>query len=168
MSEPYLSEVRMFAGNFAPRGWALCQGQLLSIAQNEALFSLLGTTYGGDGQTTFALPDLQGRVPIHANPTYPQGAKGGTEAVTLLTGQIPSHTHQTMATTSAGNQTLPTDQLWATTATTNYHDGSGQTPVLMSAQTIAVQGGSQPHDNMMPTLTVSFIISLEGIYPSQN
>ncbi|MBL0386543.1 phage tail protein [Tumebacillus sp. ITR2] len=168
MSEPYMGEIRMFAGNFAPVGWALCQGQVLSIAEYDALFALLGTTYGGDGVTTFALPDLQGRVPLQSNSTYPLGAKAGSETVTLITNQLPAHSHAPLATTAQGTQNSPGNAIWAATGVTDYSDGSGSTPVNMSPQAITAVGGNQPHTNMMPTLTLSFIIALEGIFPSQN
>jgi microcystin-dependent protein len=174
MSESYLGEIRMFAGNFAPQGWDLCNGQLLSIAENEALFVLLGTTYGGDGQTTFGLPDLRGRVPIHVGPNYNLGAKGGTETVTLTANQMPTHTHTVQAITDAGNTSSPSNLLWAgTSGYSNYSndkDGTGNPlpRVQMNAATISSVGGNQLHDNMMPTVTISFIISLYGVFPSQS
>ncbi len=174
MSEQYVGEIRMFAGNYAPVGWAFCDGSLLSISQNELLYSLLGTTYGGDGQTTFALPDLRGRVPLHmgTNPQtgtqYVQGQRAGVEMVTLVKNQLPAHTHPVFAQTLTDTvQTgTPTNATWAPSDfnrfSTNPPDGS------MSPGAITSQGGSQPHDNMMPFLTVSFIIATEGIYPSQD
>lgn len=167
MSESYLGEIRMFAGNYAPNGWALCNGQLLSISENEALFALLGTTYGGDGQTTFALPDLQGRIAIHPSTNYPRATKSGTETVTLVQSELPAHTHvpNANAVHSAGN--YPTDALWSANNTTNYSDGAGATPINMNPQLVSTVGGGQPHDNMMPTLTISFIISLYGYFPPQ-
>lgn len=173
MSESYLGEIRMFAGNFAPQDWAFCNGQLLNISENEALFVLLGTTYGGDGQTTFKLPDLRGRVPIHVSPQYSLGNAGGTEMVVLTTNQIPNHTHPVQAVTATGNTPSPSNMLWAgTSGYSNYsNDKDGaENPlpqVPMNATTIASVGGSQPHDNMMPSVTISFIISLNGIFPSQ-
>lgn len=164
MSESYLGEIRMFAGNFAPQGWALCNGQLLSIAENEALFALLGTTYGGDGQTTFALPDLQGRVAIHPNTTYVRGTKGGSETVTLVTNQLPQHTHIANANSTTSTGDTPANSIWGATIQQNFGSGATQN---MSAQTIAAVGGNQPHENMMPTTTISFIISLYGIFPPQ-
>ncbi|MGN7360496.1 phage tail protein [Paenibacillus sp. SAF-054] len=167
MSESYLGEIRMFAGNFAPQGWALCNGQILSIAENEALFALLGTTYGGDGQTTFALPDLQGRVAVHPSSTYQRGSKGGTETVTLTQSQLASHTHIAHANTSYANAAVPQNNVWAKTPVTYFADGSSANRVNMNAQTIAPVGNGQPHDNMMPTVTISFIISLYGVFPPQ-
>lgn len=165
MSEAYLGEIRMFAGNYPPNGWALCNGQELSISQNDALFSLLGTTYGGDGLTTFAVPDLQGRIPIHPNAKYPQGAKAGSESVTLTSPQLPAHTHQAMSNSAIGTEDAPSNAVWASRALKTY--SSGTTLVGMSAQTLSPAGGSQPHDNMMPTTTISFIISLYGVFPPQ-
>jgi microcystin-dependent protein len=168
MSDCYLGEIRMFAGNFAPVGWALCQGQLLNISENDALYALLGTTYGGDGATTFGLPDLQGRVPIHPSSTYPLATKGGTESVTLITDQMPTHTHVPSASSTTGTQASPSGNVWAASGTSIYSNGSGQIPVGMNAQSISAEGGNQPHENMMPTLTLSFIIALQGIYPTQS
>lgn len=168
MSEPYIGEIRLFAGNFAPMDWALCDGSLLSIAENEALFSLLGTTYGGDGQTTFALPDLRGRVPIHRSTTYPLGSKAGTETVTLITNQLPAHTHTVNASTAPGDAENPSNALWAQSPQTSYDNTANPTLAAMNPTSVTSVGGNQPHDNMMPTLTVSYIISLYGIYPSQN
>jgi microcystin-dependent protein len=175
MSEPFLGEIRMFAGNFAPQGWAFCQGQILPIAQNTALFSLLGTTYGGNGQTTFALPDLRGRLPM--NPGQGPGLSprslgqvGGSETVTLLTNQMPAHTHQLNASNQEGNASAPTGSLMSAfpsdATAICYHDGNPNT--TMSPQAIGATGGSQPHDNMPPFLCVNFIIALEGIYPSHS
>lgn len=166
MSEPYLGEIRMFGGNFAPSGWALCNGQLLSISEYSELFTLLGTTYGGDGQVTFALPDLQGRVPIHSGTAYPLGAKGGSETVTLTSTQLPAHTHTAMASTASGTADSPANAVWASRTLRTY--SSGTTTVGMNPQAIAPVGGSQPHDNMMPSTVISFIISLYGIFPPNN
>lgn len=168
MSEPYIGEIRMFAGNYAPVGWALCNGQKLNIAEYQALYSLLGTTYGGDGQTTFALPDLQGRVPIHPNTTYPLGVKTGVETVTLISNQLPVHSHVPNASTTLASNPAPSGNVWALNAGNVFSDGTGQTPVAMNGQAITSVGSSQPHDNMMPSLTVSFIIALEGVYPQQS
>ncbi|MVP00985.1 phage tail protein [Paenibacillus lutrae] len=168
MSDCYLGEIRMFAGNFAPRGWALCNGQVLSIAEYEALYVLLGTTYGGDGQTTFALPDLQGRVPIHKNPTYPWGNKGGTETVTLTSNQLASHTHIANANSTLATDSTPQNNVWSTSSSRHFASGGpGITPVNMNNQALSSVGGNQPHDNVMPSLTISFIIALEGVFPSQ-
>ena len=173
MSEPFLGEIRMFGGNFAPRGWATCDGQILPIAQNTALFSLLGTTYGGNGTTTFALPDLRGRVPLHVGQgpglsPYSLGESTGTESVTLLTSQMPAHSHpinatQT-ATTSDPNGTVPANEAAGRTAI--YGDRPDGT--VMNAGMCGMAGGSQPVPNLQPLLCVTFIIALEGIYPSRN
>ncbi|MFC4098079.1 phage tail protein [Paenibacillus xanthanilyticus] len=165
MSDSYLGEIRIFAGNYAPQGWALCQGQLLSIAENEALFALLGTTYGGDGQTTFGLPDLRGRLPVHPSTAIPLGSQGGTETETLTLNQLPAHTHTANANTAAGNANMPDNHVWAGSALQNYNTGGEL--VGMNAHALAPVGGNLPHDNMMPSLTVSFIISLYGVFPPQ-
>lgn len=166
MSEPYIGEIRMFGGNFAPKGWAFCNGQVLSISENDALFSLIGTTYGGNGQTTFALPNLQGRLPLHAGSGLSLGQMGGAETVTLTQNQMPAHTHAAGANEGAGQKPTPAGGIWANSTLTQFAnvapDGN------MSPQAIDAFGGSQPHDNMMPSLCVSFIISLFGIYPTQN
>lgn len=164
--ETYVGEIRMFAGNFAPQGWALCDGSLLSIAENDVLFSLLGTTFGGDGQTTFALPDLRGRIPLGINPsTYPQGQKGGAETVTLLPNQIPVHTHTVGAQVEAGTTTHPEGAVWAQAAQSAFASVNADKP--MNAQAVLATGGNQPHENMMPYLPINFIISLYGVYPQQ-
>ena len=172
MSEPFLGEIIMFGGNFAPRGWAFCSGQLLSIAQNTALFSILGTTYGGNGQTTFALPDLRGRVPIHPGSgpglsPYSLGEQGGVENVTLLITQMPAHGHvaTSNASTAAANDTLPTGNFLASD---NQYQTASNTQMNANAVTIAPSGGSQPHANIQPFTCVNFIIALEGIFPSRN
>lgn len=172
MSNPYVGEIRMFGGNFAPAGWMFCQGQLLPISENDTLFTLIGTTYGGDGQSTFALPDLQGRLPLHAgqgpglSQTYQLGEKGGVESVTLTTNQIPIHTHPLTGAAINGSQGGPANALLAnSTLVTPY---APETPnVPMAANSISAVGGSQPHDNFQPYLCVSFIISLFGIFPPQ-
>jgi len=168
MSESYLGEIRMFAGNFAPSGWALCNGQLLNISENEALYALIGTTYGGNGQDTFALPDLQGRVAIHPSTNYPRASKSGTETVTLTQSQLPAHTHVPNANSTVSTGSTPANSLWAANPNLNFSNGSGSTPVNMNALLVSPIGGNQPHDNMMPTVTISFIISLYGIYPPQH
>jgi microcystin-dependent protein len=156
----------MFAGNFAPVGWMLCQGQLLPISQYETLFNLIGTTYGGDGQSTFALPNLQSRVPIHQGPGFVIGQAAGEETVTLTTNQIPSHSHVALAYNGNGNQAGPGGGVWASS---NLNQFTATAPsTQMSAQLIGSSGGSQPHDNMLPFLVVNFIISLFGVFPSQN
>jgi microcystin-dependent protein len=178
MSSPFIGEIRMFAGNFAPQGWALCQGQLMPISENDALFSLIGTTYGGDGQSTFALPNLQSRIPVHQGQGFVIGQTGGTEMVTLTTQQIPAHTHVVQTTTSPGanakatpngnflaDQTLaspPNPQPFTYAAFVN--DANQRT---LAASSIKTAGGNQPHDNMVPFLCINFIISLFGVYPSQ-
>jgi microcystin-dependent protein len=169
MSDPYTGEIRMFGGNFAPSGWAFCNGQLLPISENDALFTLIGTTYGGDGQETFALPDLQGRIPIHQGPNFTIGQKGGVETVTLTIQQIPIHTHPPQCKSTAGELGSPQNAVWAASATnqTLYTDSPPTAGVTMSSACMTNDGGSQPHENMMPYLVISFIISLFGIYPSQ-
>lgn len=170
MSDPYVGEIRLFAGNFAPVGWALCQGQLVAIAENDVLYSLIGTTYGGDGQNTFALPDLRGRVPVHQGqgPGLSQrtmGQTGGTETVTLQSGQTPAHSHPALASTATASLGAPGGNLLAATTGSTYGTGPATTPMASGAITSA-WGNPQPHENMAPTLTVNYIISLYGIYPS--
>ncbi len=181
MSNPMIGEIRIFAGNFAPRDWAFCEGQLLSIAQYQSLFSLLGTMYGGDGRTSFGLPDLRGRVPIHSGQgpglsSYQQGQKGGVESVTLAAQQIPAHTHTVSATAKAvaggGNQSAPGDHTWAADprgATNIYSDATPDTDMKAGSVEVTAEntGGSQAHENRSPYLPVKFIIALEGIYPSR-
>lgn len=167
MSEAYLGEIRMFGGNYAPMGWALCNGQLLAISENEALYTLLGTTYGGDGQSTFALPDLRGRVAVHRNQSYPLGMKAGTETVTLTSNQLAQHTHIVNASSSNATINEPVNAVWGNSSLQNYTDVQGKTLINMNQQIVSSTGGSQPHDNMMPTTTISFIISLYGMYPPQ-
>lgn len=170
MSEPFVGEIRMFAGNFAPRGWAFCDGQLLAVSQNDALFSLLGTIYGGDGRTTFGLPDLRGRIPIHAGSgpgLSPRrlGSKGGEEKVTLTVNQLPSHTHTMQASSQAATEALPQNRVPAQSDEPFYGvDGPFVNFATQGALTI---GGSQPHTNVMPFLCIHFIIALFGIYPSR-
>jgi microcystin-dependent protein len=171
MSQPFIGEIRMFGGNFAPAGWAFCDGQLMAISQNDALFTLIGTTFGGDGQETFALPDLQSRVPVHmgsapGGSTYTLGEKAGVESVTLTTQQIPVHNHPLMAQTNAGNQSSPVNTICAQSGARQYVVAN--TNATMTATAISPAGGSQPHENMMPFLVISFIISLFGIFPQQN
>lgn len=170
MSEPFVGEIRMFAGNFAPRGWAFCDGQLLAVSQNDALFSLLGTIYGGDGRTTFGLPDLRGRIPIHAG-TGPGlsprrlGQKSGAEKVTLTTNQLPSHRHDWTATTSNGQSRDPVNRIPAAVPGTYYTAAANETQFNSGAVTDT--GGSQSHSNLQPFLCINFIIALFGIYPSR-
>jgi microcystin-dependent protein len=160
----------MFGGNFAPLGWAFCNGQLLSISENNALFSLIGTTYGGDGVATFGLPDLRGRIPIHmgqGNGLSPRtiGERAGVEQVTLTTPQLPAHTHKANCSTAAGNQGGPINGLWAATSTLTPYSTDASALQPMGAGTIENDGGNQPHENRMPYLAVAFIIALEGLYP---
>ena len=171
MSEPFVGEIRMFAGNFAPRGWAFCDGQLLAVSQNDALFSLLGTIYGGDGRTTFGLPDVRGRLPIHAG-TGPGlsnrtlGAKGGQESVTVTVNQLPAHSHQAKASGDVANELGPvSDNVLANTAAPIYVAGGGS--ATMGSGAIGNTGGSRNHTNLMPYLCIHFIIALFGIYPSR-
>jgi microcystin-dependent protein len=172
MSEPFVGEIRMFAGNFAPRGWAFCDGQLLAVSQNDALFSLLGTIYGGDGRTTFGLPDLRGRLPVHAGSgpglsPVRLGAKGGAEKVTLTVPQLPSHTHPYQGTTLAGDQSVPTSNVvGGRTGDNTYIEDAAST--AMSSSSVGNTGGSSSHTNLQPFLCVHFIIALFGIYPSRN
>jgi microcystin-dependent protein len=168
MSGPYVGEIRMFGGNFAPAGWAFCEGQILSIDQNPTLFQLIGTTYGGDGQTTFALPDLRGRIPVHVGTGFAQGQAGGAETVTLTTAQIPAHSHvpQCNASSNGGVTSPSPNSVWGgVTASSPY--SNVPTDSTMNAASIGSAGGSQPHDNFMPYLCISFIISLFGVFPSQ-
>src|SRR5271170_3553712 len=165
MSQPYVGEIRMFGGNFAPFGWMFCQGQLLPISQNEALFNLIGTTYGGDGQSTFGLPDLRGRLPIHIGPGFVLSANGGSENVTLNTNQIPAHTHTVFATTNGNTASLPGGNYLAA-GPDIYDQNKPGTNTMVAA--ISSVGGSQPHSNFQPYLCVNFILSLFGIFPSQS
>jgi microcystin-dependent protein len=165
MAQPYVGEIRMFAGNFAPAGWMFCEGQLLPISENETLFQLIGTTYGGDGQSTFGLPDLRGRVPLHQGNGFTLAEAAGVETVTLTTQQIPVHTHVLAASDQAGNQVSPSGNLPARSFDVKPYiseppDGD------FNAAAIGPVGGSQPHTNFQPYLCVDFIISLFGIFPS--
>jgi len=168
MSQPFVGEIRLFAGNFAPQGWALCDGQLLSIADNDVLFALIGTTYGGDGQTTFALPDLRGRVPQHTGPAEPLATMAGFETVTLTAAQMPAHTHLLAASTAAqgGDSADPTNRIWAPSDARTFTTASPD--AVMHATALAPTGSAMAHDNMMPFLAVNYIISLFGIFPSSN
>ncbi|MFK7972210.1 MAG: phage tail protein [Bacteroidia bacterium] len=172
MSEPFVGEIRMFAGNFAPRGWAFCDGQLMAVSQNDALFSLLGTIYGGDGRTTFGLPDLRGRVPIHTGQgaglsNRRLGAKSGQENVTLVTNQLPSHNHGFKASTGSGTDSNPSGKYLAASPNVRLFR-PGAPAVAMDASTSTATGGSRSHTNLMPTLCIHFIVALVGIYPSRN
>jgi microcystin-dependent protein len=177
MSSPYVGEIRMFAGNFAPAGWAFCNGALIPISENETLFNLIGTTYGGDGQSTFALPNLQSRVPVHVGPGFVQGQTGGVETVTLTTNQMPVHNHLVLATANPGqtstkdpgNATLADEIVVQppTPAVSAYVGSAAGNIQSLASNTLGPAGGSQPHDNMLPFLCVNFIISLFGIFPTQ-
>jgi|SRR6185437_259649 microcystin-dependent protein len=180
MSEPFLGQISMFGGNFAPRGWALCNGQLLPIVQNQALFALLGTTYGGNGQTTFALPDLQSRLAVHMGQgvglsAYNLGQTGGVSSVTIDQTTMPTHSHTFNATTAnAGAAAIASNLLPATPTVTNaaFYAMAPGAPALqgqtLAANSCGTAGGGQPHDNLMPTLSITFIIALQGIFPSRN
>lgn len=164
MAQPYVGEIRMFAGNFAPQGWMLCEGQILPISENETLFNLIGTTYGGDGQSTFGLPDLRGRLSIHRGNGFIQGESGGTEEVTLTVNQIPAHNHPLLASTALANQEAPGASVTGQSEVAIY---GAQTPLgTMNPAAVSPAGGSQPHTNFQPYLCVSFIISMFGIFPS--
>ncbi len=172
MGEPFVGEIRMFGGSFAPAGWAMCQGQLMPISENDTLFNLIGTTYGGDGQETFGIPDLQGRFPMHAGQgpgitqNYQLGQIAGVESVTLTTQQIPIHNHALLATTDFGQQPQPQSMFFAQPTTGKMYVGA-QTPVVnLNSTELTPAGGSQPHDNLQPYLCITFIISLFGVYPS--
>lgn len=168
MAEPFLSELRLFSFNFPPKGWAFCNGQFLPINQNQALFSLLGTTYGGNGQTTFALPDLRGRVPIHFGSGFTLGQAAGQQAHTLTISELPEHMHFLQATTAVVNNAIPNNtELLGSTAPNDFYTGpAALTPLALG--TVGNVGGSQPHMNMQPFLTLSWCIALQGIFPSQN
>jgi len=167
MSSPFVGEIRMFGGNFAPNGWMLCQGQVLPISEYEVLFNLIGTTYGGDGQSTFALPDLRGRAPIHQGPGFFIGQLGGQEVVTLTVAQIPSHSHLERANVNTGDAFGPGGMVPAESkAGLPQYAAAGA--VAMHPQAIGQTGGSQPHENRMPFLVVNYIISLYGIFPTQS
>jgi microcystin-dependent protein len=166
MSSPFIGEIRMFGGNFAPVGWAFCNGALIPISENDALFNLIGTTYGGDGQETFALPNLQSRVPVHVGPGFALGESGGTESVTLTVSQIPAHSHVPQCFAAAGNQNKPDGGVWASSSPATYY-ASAAPSVTMDPAAIGSSGGSQPHDNMVPFLVINFILSLFGVFPSQ-
>jgi len=168
MAQPYVGEIRMFAGNFAPAGWMFCEGQLLAISENETLFNLIGTTYGGDGQSTFALPDLRGRIPLHFGNGFTLAETGGVETVTPTAQQIPAHTHALLATLNQGAQNPPAQQSLAQSPTQNaFPYGTDVPPATLNPGSISPVGGSQPHNNFQPYLCVDFIISLFGIFPSQ-
>jgi microcystin-dependent protein len=168
MSEPFLGEIKIVSFNFPPKGWALCNGQFLPINQNQALFALLGTAYGGNGQTTFALPNLRGRVPIHKGSGHTLGEAAGTSSVTVNIQQLPTHAHFLQASTAVANSDTPNNtRLLAGSAPNDLYTGPGALTAMTPASVTSV-GGSQPHNNMMPYLVLNFIIALQGIFPSQN
>jgi microcystin-dependent protein len=167
MAEPFLSEIRLMSFGFPPKGWAFCNGQLLPINQNQALFALLGTQYGGDGRVNFALPDLQGRVPIHMGNNHTLGERGGEQAHTLSISETPIHTHVANATQTIATGNAPTSSLMLATSTPQSMYGAATNFVLMSPATVTNAGGSQAHLNMQPFLTINFCIALQGIFPSQ-
>lgn len=165
MAQPYVGEIRMFAGNFAPAGWMFCEGQLLPISENETLFNLIGTTYGGDGQSTFALPDLRGRLPLHMGNSLILAETGGAEEITLTVSQIPAHSHPLLASSSSATLATPVNNLLAESVNISLYI-EDQTSSNMNAASVSPVGGSQPHTNFQPYLCVNFIISLFGIFPS--
>jgi microcystin-dependent protein len=165
MATPFISEIKIVSFAFAPRGWALCNGQTMAIQQNAALFSLIGTYYGGNGTTTFQLPNLQARMPIHMGSSFTLGQVGGEQAHTLTVNEVPPHTHQAMATTAAPSAPSPTNNLWCQNSVNTYNPTANST---MAGGAISLAGGSQPHDNMSPYLVLNFIIALTGIFPSRN
>jgi microcystin-dependent protein len=173
MADPFLAEIRMFSFNFAPQGWAMCNGQLLPINQNQGLFALLGITYGGNGQTNFALPDLRGRVPIHEGAGFNLGQTGGEDAHTLSISELPAHAHTLNAVApndSSGNTNIPTGAYFSNTAPAEVYNSGAGNPVVLTPlpATVANTGGSQPHLNQPPFLTINFSIALIGLFPAQN
>ncbi len=164
MSSPFLAEIRIVSFNFPPKGWAFCNGQLLPINQNQALFSLLGTTYGGDGQTNFGLPNLQGRVPFHMGNGLTLGEAGGEQSHTLSISELPAHNHVPVGNPSNATAASPASNVWAATTSSGYSAASN---TAMNAASLLPAGGSQPHDNMSPYLVLNFCIALQGIFPSQ-
>jgi len=164
MAQPYVGEIRMFAGNFAPAGWMFCEGQLLPISENETLFQLIGTTYGGDGESTFALPDLRGRLPLHQGNSFILAETGGAEEITLTVQQIAAHSHPLLASTNFGNTAQPNNLVLGASSTFDLYVDAAATSA-MTPQAISSVGGSQPHTNFQPYLCVNFIISLFGIFP---
>ncbi|MEA2297905.1 MAG: hypothetical protein QOF77_841 [Solirubrobacteraceae bacterium] len=172
MGQPYIGEIRLFGGNFAPQGWAFCDGSLMAISDNDALFSLVGTTYGGDGQSTFGLPDLRGRVPLHqgtaSGTSFVIGETGGTESVTLTTQQMPLHRHSLQASTNVGGASNPAGNVFAQGPPGGVEVYTQDNSVVPTGTPVSPAGGGQPHENRQPLLAVSFIISLFGIFPSQN
>ena len=167
MGQPYVGEIRMFGGNFAPAGWMFCDGQLLPISEYETLFNLIGTTYGGDGQSTFALPDLRGRLPIHQGNGFILAETGGAEEITLTVQQIPTHSHPMLGTATAGGANPQGAVLGTSVAIDIYREATPDPANAMAVNTVGSTGGSQPHTNFQPYLCVNFIISLFGVFPSQ-
>lgn len=165
MAEPFIGEIRIFAFPFVPKGWAACDGQIMSINQNQALFALLGTTYGGNGITTFALPDLRGRVPVHFGNGVSLGQMAGESAHTLTSNEMPAHIHGVIGSAAVATKSDPTDQLWAAPAVSAYATAPN---TVMAANALKTTGGSQPHENMQPYLTVMCCIALNGIFPSRS
>lgn len=171
--DPYIGEIHMFAGSYAPVGWALCDGSILQISEYEVLFTLIGTTYGGDGQQTFALPDLRGRTPIHQGNAPGQqavrylGQRDGAEEVVLTPAQMPQHTHAAQGASASGTATDPAGAAWASATTAGFHAGAPSSVVTLAPQALQPAGGNQPHENRSPVVAVNFIIALEGIYPVQ-
>lgn len=170
MSEPFLAEVRMMGFNFAPRGWAFLDGQILPINQNQSLYSLLGTTYGGDGRTSFALPEMRGRTPIHQANTHPLGQRAGEETVVLTTNTMPSHAHDAHATSTAVDTASPADALLGAfvAPAAGYHDPAPATRTTLHEGTVGNTGGNTGHNNLQPFLAVNFCIALQGLFPSRN
>jgi microcystin-dependent protein len=166
MAEPFLGEIRIVSFNFPPKGWAMCNGQLLPINQNQALFSLFGTTYGGNGQTTFALPEFRGRTPIHFGAGFTQGQAAGQEFHTVTVSELPAHNHAVQGVSATGNTLIPNNNFFATSPAKPYSGPANLTPV--HPDTITNVGGSQPHENRMPYLVLNFVVALQGIFPSQN
>jgi microcystin-dependent protein len=166
MATPFLGEIKIISWDYPPKGWAFCNGQLLPINQNQALFSILGTTYGGDGRTTFALPNLQGRTPLHTGDGFSLGERGGEEAHTLTTSELAAHTHLAVASSNAADQSSPANNYWAVSQSFTVYAGSPNE--TMAPQTVVSVGGSQPHANLSPYLVLNFVIALVGIFPSRN
>ena len=169
MSEPFLAEIRIVGFNFAPRGWAFCDGQILPINQNQSLYSLLGTTYGGDGRTSFALPDLRSRTPIHRSDSHSLGQKSGAETVTLTAAEIAAHTHAVKATSSPSDNATPANEVLAQSVPTDlYRDPEAASTTALRSGTVTNAGGGQAHDNMQPYLALNYCIALRGLFPSRN
>lgn len=168
MSEPFLAEIRMLGFNFAPRGWAFLDGQILPIEQNQNLYSLLGTTYGGDGRTSFALPDLRGRTPIHEDGSHPLGQKQGQEGITLSVAEMPAHSHAAHASSADANTNTSPNNIMATEVGNDLAYGPANDLTSLQEGTVGNTGGSQPHSNMQPYLCVNFCIALQGLFPSRN